>query len=718
MKLVKYDKFNIEKINVEDKIDENLGTLKNFWQDAKYNLSKILGRYKVGGKIFGKRKVDEESKEEIKSIMKKESNKLLKQVYDEVLNKAPEFPNDRKKVTFLKGVIIYSQFYESILASVQKNPEDEGYLSPIAANQIIIDLRKVVKKHLEVDLKSIYKAFESKKEEFFESEMYQFEEELRLNEEKIVSKISDWLFGKKKSSSKSKIKALKQSRGKILDQLLKSLDYVKLDSKGKITTTTKSSDVDNKESQNIAKEVTTQEESKDIQFKFFNETKKLFQAIIGLEEQISNKRVIIEGDPILQDKVYMIGDHTLTPGLTYKYKNSKVPSSTPIDVILLSLEYVINLGKSGNYFNPDATKSEQLKQDVVLVAPVSGGKPMKVNYKELKATDEPKVDFWPPLVVGKEYLHTGNDGKETLCQLLSTTHVMKRENDKWVEVKELPKGKVHVAYWNPLLGKFSSVGATDREKLSKVKQTGSINKSSTQPDGTVSFYKNIFSFDGFNRKFNNHYKNYYEAYTPVSGATKPGTGGISGSLPTDHPSYDKYQTLASGRTNTNIINLEEKDAVAAWKKIMKVYNNKTINLTDLSKELKKQIRISTEVADQDKKKFRFEALDKSNIILIGKQVIQNETTIGKPISFQELIKEQTTVLDIANRISLLSTIILGFSDDLGLTGSYGLAGDQIKNFVRSYQNLKELYTKLIAFEKSQKVTESKRYKYLRTFRRF
>lgn len=84
MKIEKYSEFNDDQLN------------ESFWDDVKYGLSK-LGRYKAGGKILGKKETDEASKLELREIMKKESNKLLKQVYGEVAIVAPEFPNDRKK---------------------------------------------------------------------------------------------------------------------------------------------------------------------------------------------------------------------------------------------------------------------------------------------------------------------------------------------------------------------------------------------------------------------------------------------------------------------------------------------------------------------------------------------------------------------------------------------------------------------------------------------
>jgi hypothetical protein len=196
MKIEKYSEFNDDQLN------------ESFWQDVKYGLSK-LGRYKAGGKIFGKKGTDDKSREEVKEIMKKESNKLLKQVHGEVLITAPEFPNDRRKVTFLRGVIMYGQLYDSLVAASQKSPDEEGYMAPDVVNSIIEDMRKVIKKFLDVDLKAVYTVMESKEDDINTNEITQLNESFDaiLEEEEFLKKLTqlkdramDKLFGAKKGS--------------------------------------------------------------------------------------------------------------------------------------------------------------------------------------------------------------------------------------------------------------------------------------------------------------------------------------------------------------------------------------------------------------------------------------------------------------------------------------------------------------------------------------
>ncbi len=201
MKIEKYSEFNDDQLN------------ENFWQDVKYGLSK-LGRYKAGGKIFGKKGTDDKAREEIKEIMKKESNKLLKQVHGEVLTVAPEFPNDRRKVTFLRGIIMYGQLYDSIVAATKKDAKEEGYMAPDVANAIIEDMRKVIKKFLDVDLKAVYSVAESKEDNISEEEILELnknflalESEAINEEEEFLKKLTqlkdkamDKLFGAKKGA--------------------------------------------------------------------------------------------------------------------------------------------------------------------------------------------------------------------------------------------------------------------------------------------------------------------------------------------------------------------------------------------------------------------------------------------------------------------------------------------------------------------------------------
>jgi len=190
----KYSEFEDQQIN------------EKFWQDVKYGLSK-LGRYKAGGKILRKGKVTKQAQAEIEEALEKESNKLLKELHDKVKEACPEFPNNRNQGRFLRGVIMYGQFYDSLVAAANKKPGEEGYMDPEVCNQIITDLRKIVKKHLDVDLAAVYSVTESQDAETREEFRLLNEELDSINEEEIFKKLGqlkdramDKLFGAKKGA--------------------------------------------------------------------------------------------------------------------------------------------------------------------------------------------------------------------------------------------------------------------------------------------------------------------------------------------------------------------------------------------------------------------------------------------------------------------------------------------------------------------------------------
>ena len=102
---------------------------------------------------------------------------------------------------------MYGQFYDSLVAAANKKPGEEGYMDPEVCNQIITDLRKIVKKHLDVDLAAVYSVTESQDAETREEFRLLNEELDSINEEEIFKKLGqlkdramDKLFGAKKGA--------------------------------------------------------------------------------------------------------------------------------------------------------------------------------------------------------------------------------------------------------------------------------------------------------------------------------------------------------------------------------------------------------------------------------------------------------------------------------------------------------------------------------------
>jgi septum formation topological specificity factor MinE len=101
----------------------------------------------------------------------------------------------------------YGAFYDSLVAAAQKNPDEDGYLAPDVVNEIIKDMREVIKKYVDVDLKAVYTVFESQKDQITEEEWNELNETLdyleyeSLNEEEeILGRVGDFLFGKRKGA--------------------------------------------------------------------------------------------------------------------------------------------------------------------------------------------------------------------------------------------------------------------------------------------------------------------------------------------------------------------------------------------------------------------------------------------------------------------------------------------------------------------------------------
>ena len=162
----------LEAMKAEDRLDEG------FWSAIKYAISK-LGRYKAGGKIFGKGKVDQEYAAKIKNIIEKEGNEMIRDLDAKIKETNPEFPNNEDPQQFLSTILAISAVYDSIVAATKKNPNDKGYMPIDAANGVINDLRDYISKFLDVDLKWNYSGLD-------ENESYNLmNDEYSLNEEQL-----------------------------------------------------------------------------------------------------------------------------------------------------------------------------------------------------------------------------------------------------------------------------------------------------------------------------------------------------------------------------------------------------------------------------------------------------------------------------------------------------------------------------------------------------
>jgi hypothetical protein len=129
-----------------------------WWENAKYALSK-LGRYKAGGKIFGKSQTDAKANAQIMGLLDKKGNEMIKQLDASIKEKNPEFPNNKSQLDFVNTVIEIATVYDSLVNATKLKPGAPGYLPVDAANAIIEDLRAYSQKYLDVDLTAAFSVF-------------------------------------------------------------------------------------------------------------------------------------------------------------------------------------------------------------------------------------------------------------------------------------------------------------------------------------------------------------------------------------------------------------------------------------------------------------------------------------------------------------------------------------------------------------------------------
>jgi len=137
--------------------------------------------------------------------------------------------------------------------------------------------------------------------------------------------------------------------------------------------------------------------------------------------------------------------------------------------------------------------------------------------------------------------------------------------------------------------------------------------------------------------------------------------------------------------NAIIIGKNETHARSAWIKIKNSFKNS--NMDVVSKQITDLLNI---LQSGGIKNYR----DISTKIFI--QVIKDENTIGKKLSFEDLIKEDTQSLhpysefkDIPKSISLISRVILSLKEDRSLIKSFGEASKSIENFINGYEFIKK-----------------------------
>lgn len=124
----------------------------------------------------------------------------------------------------------------------------------------------------------------------------------------------------------------------------------------------------------------------------------------------------------------------------------------------------------------------------------------------------------------------------------------------------------------------------------------------------------------------------------------------------------------------------DKDDIAriAWDRVLRARKTSDV--------LKYLSYISNLLSVNDKDTSRFEKA-KSSIIDICKQTVMNRITVGIPISYQELIKENYSVNDVSKSISLFGRVLLSFNNNKNLCEFYGIVGKHIITFIDTFKEM-------------------------------
>lgn len=144
------------------------------------------------------------------------------------------------------------------------------------------------------------------------------------------------------------------------------------------------------------------------------------------------------------------------------------------------------------------------------------------------------------------------------------------------------------------------------------------------------------------------------------------------------------------------LDASEVKSINAWNKVKKAYT--TSGIANMITRIQELIK-NSEGGDNVE-------LYKKTISKIGYQVVMNEQTIGKNrMSVDNLVKEElnpTSENDIPKSISLFGNVILAFKEDLSLATPLTEASKPIKDFITSYDKLKELLPKLKSNKNEEK----------------
>lgn len=146
---------NIE-LNENNFLDKVKTKSKSAGETLKYGAHKAIGSITKGGKYLGKSKLSKQAEKQIYKVF--DNHKMIKELDKLIDNRAPEFPNDKKNETFLKGLELIGLYYDNLVIAAKESEKPTEVILEVI-NKEIKALRVYTKKLIDYDLGSVYRVF-------------------------------------------------------------------------------------------------------------------------------------------------------------------------------------------------------------------------------------------------------------------------------------------------------------------------------------------------------------------------------------------------------------------------------------------------------------------------------------------------------------------------------------------------------------------------------
>jgi hypothetical protein len=437
---------------------------------------------------------------------------------------------------------------------------------------------------------------------------------------------------------------------------------------------------------------------------FLKNSKLLLQSLLDLHSMIKQDVVRIGGGQESYDNKVSSAKSKLKVGNEYMYTNSK---GEKIRCMLLSLTNEIQRAADKKWLTPDDIKGKKLLDDnvcvvykrdkdgnevkdynlvynsqiveILKISTIGGKEPDKVQ----KPGENISTSFNKEKYLNLEKTYQTGKNFETLKNLI-------KMSQNAIKIYQAKKDQQSIKYYTDKLNQQVSILVKIQAKsyginLELTKEVKIGDKKVQKPTGQykdTQLLKNEIR-DVSGQPWSIDLKLGGKSNKDVVGQPKQAAKPIT--MKKDNFDYFTEFDIISEEVEANLQGAETQ-ARNAWNKVVNAFNKSGIN--QFIPQIESLLKISIKDGKDEVKRA------KSTIMLIGKQVILNKSTVGKPILFDDLVKEAISINDVSKSISLVARILIAFKEDMGLTGSYGSAIRPLKDFINSFNELEKNISKI------------------------